>query len=80
MYSNEAYDKAITILQQRRQDEMILKTCLEAGICPVCGEELRSTFTYSGNGGMGGGSYYTRCPKDELHYNLASTKKPVFMK
>lgn len=75
MYSTEAYHKATKILTQKKQQEMMLQTCLEAGICPVCGEKLQIT-----RPNLTIRNYYVRCSKDELHYNLASTKKPDFMK
>lgn len=41
MSKNWIYNKAELILKQRAEEQKGFMNCLEAGICPTCGEPLR---------------------------------------
>lgn len=38
---SEVYEKAIARIRKRSEGQQEFMTCLEAGICPTCGEELQ---------------------------------------
>jgi len=40
--NNDIYIKAKRIIEERNNSKAYIRTCLEAGICPVCGETLIS--------------------------------------
>lgn len=40
--NNDIYIKAKKIIEERENAQTYVRTCLEAGICPICGDTLIS--------------------------------------
>jgi tRNA(Ile2) C34 agmatinyltransferase TiaS len=40
--NDEIYAKAKRIIEERNKSRAYIQTCLEAGICPICGDALIS--------------------------------------
>lgn len=67
-------EKANTIIKKRRKkakndekEKKYVKTCVEAGICPKCGEELKITIEKSW---FEDNRKITYCPVNENHYKI----------
>jgi hypothetical protein len=42
-------DKALDLITEANNQEIIFNNCLKAGICSICGEELEAKFIKNGN-------------------------------